>query len=90
MNVIRVKIIGAEDTLQKKLFHNVQAAVHGLNIEPRIVTITDWEDILNYNIIQTPALMIRNQVVSQGFVPSVSDITKIFKAFLPEKHLPIT
>ncbi len=85
MPYLRIKIIGTDDSMQKALLKNVEQAAYDLNIKPRIVTITDWEDIVKYDIIQTPALVIRNQVVSQGFVPLAYDIVRILKAFLPDE-----
>lgn len=87
--MLRIKIIGAEDTQQKMLLNNVNEAIKLLGVEARTIPVTDWEDILNHNIIQTPALVVRNQVLSQGFVPSVLDIRRILKAFLPDEHPPL-
>jgi hypothetical protein len=87
--MLRIKIIGAEDTQQKTLLSNVNEAVRLLGIDARTITVTDWEDIINHNIIQTPALVVRNQVLSQGFVPSALDIRRILKAFLPDEHPPL-
>lgn len=85
-----IDIIGAEDTLQKMLVANVKEALNLLNFElgrdVNIRTVTDWQDIMDYNIIQTPALMIRKQVLSQGFVPSVAGLQKIIKAFIPDEQ----
>jgi Thioredoxin domain len=83
--MLKIKIIGTEDTQQKILVLNVKSAVDSLGADAIIIPITDWEDIMNYDIIQTPALVIRNQVLSQGFVPRVSEIQRIIKAFLPNE-----
>jgi Thioredoxin domain len=84
--MLRIKIIGAEDTQQKMLLNNVNEAIRQSSIDARTIMVTDWEDIINHNIIQTPALIVRNQVLSQGFVPSVLDIRRILKAFLPDEY----
>jgi Thioredoxin domain len=84
--MLRIKIIGAEDTQQKMLLSNVNEAIRQSSIDARTIMVTDWEDIINHNIIQTPALIVRNQVLSQGFVPSVLDIRRILKAFLPTEN----
>jgi Thioredoxin domain len=85
--MLRIKIIGAEDTQQKMLLSNVNEAIRQSSIDARTIMVTDWEDIINHNIIQTPALIVRNQVLSQGFVPSVLDIRRILNAFLPTENL---
>ena len=86
MALLRIKIIGTEDTQQKMLLSNIKEALNQVGTDYRINTITDWEDIVNYNIIQTPALVIRNQVLSQGFVPSVTALQKIIQAFIPDEQ----
>jgi uncharacterized membrane protein len=84
--MLRIKIIGAEDKQQKLLLHNVSEAVRELDVEARIITITDWQDIVNHDLIHTPALIVRNQVISQGFVPAISELKKVLLAFLPQKE----
>ena len=86
MAFLRIKIIGTEDTHQKMLLYNIKEAINQVGVESRIVAITDWEDIINYNIIQTPALVIRNQVLSQGFVPNIEALKKVIKAFIPDEQ----
>lgn len=89
MTLLRIEIIGTEDTQQKMLLHNVKEALKllgiQLGVDVRIVLITEWEDILHYDIIQTPVLVIRNQVLSQGFIPSILELKKIIKAFIPDE-----
>ncbi|NJN33631.1 MAG: thioredoxin family protein [Saprospiraceae bacterium] len=55
-------------------------------MEARIIAITDWQDILAFDIISIPALIIRNQVLSQGFVPTVHDLENLIKAFIPNEN----
>ncbi len=86
MTLLRIKIIGTEDTQQKMLMYNVKEALNQLGMEARIHTITDWEDIMNTNIIQSPALVIRNQVIAQGFIPSVVELKKTIRAFIPDEQ----
>lgn len=90
MTALKIEIIGTENTLQKMLLVNVKDALNRLGLElgkeVNIVTITDWEDIIHYDIIQTPVLVIRKQVISQGFLPNIIEIQRIIKAFLPDAH----
>ena len=86
MTLLRIKIIGTEDTQQKMLMHNLKEALSQLDMEARIHTITDWEDIVNTGIIQSPALVIRNQVIAQGFIPSVVELKKVIRAFIPDEQ----
>lgn len=90
MTTLKIEIIGTENTLQKMLLINVKEALRRLCLDGgkdvNIVTITDWEDIIHYDIIQTPVLVIRKQVISQGFLPSAAELQRIIAAFLPDEH----
>jgi Thioredoxin domain len=82
--MLNIEIIGTENNKQKALVNRVKQAVELMKIEATISEITDWEEIMNYDIIQTPALVIRNQVLSQGFVPHITDLKILIAAFLPD------
>ena len=82
--MLKIKIIGTEDSKQKALANRVRQAIEELAVDASIIEITNWEDIIAHNIIQTPALAIRNQVLSQGFVPQVGELKTLIAAFLPD------
>lgn len=79
-----IKIIGTEDLKQKALSNRVRQAIDTMMIDAKIVEITNLEEIIAYDIIQTPALVIRNQVLSQGIIPQVADLKRLIAAFLPD------
>jgi hypothetical protein len=70
---------------KKKLVTRTQNALIELGITARISTVTAIDEILKYDIIQTPALVVRNQVLSQGLVPEIAEIKQFIKAFLPDE-----
>ena len=82
--MLSIKIIGTEDLKQKALANRVRQAIDTMMIDAKIVEITSLEEIIAHNIIQTPALVIRNQVLSQGIIPQVADLKRLIAAFLPD------
>ena len=88
--MLNIKIIGTEDIKQKALANRVRQAIDTMMIDAKIVEITTLEEIMAYNIIQTPALVIRNQVLSQGIIPQVADLKRLIAAFLPDVKKIIT
>jgi hypothetical protein len=82
--MLKVIIIGTEDIKQKVLAHRVRQAIEEMTIDASVVEITNLEEIIAHNIIQAPALIIRNQVLSQGFVPQIEELKTLIAAFLPE------
>lgn len=89
--MLKIKIIGTEDIKQRTLAHRVKQAIEEMRVEASVIEVTNLEDIIAHNIIKAPALVIRNQVLSQGFVPQIEEIKTLIAAFLPEskeKHKP--
>jgi hypothetical protein len=82
--MLKIKIIGTEDIKQKTLAHRVKQAIEEMRVDASIIEVTNLEEIIAHNIIKAPALVIRNQVLSQGFVPQIEEIKALIAAFLPE------
>lgn len=80
--MIKIEIIGTEDSKQKMLVRNVQQAIDVLHINTNIRLISNWEEIITFRIIKTPALLVQNQVLSQGFVPNVQEIQSLLASFM--------
>lgn len=83
--MLKIKIIGTQDIKQKALKNRVIHALQDMRLDAAIVEITNLEDIVAQDIIQTPALIIRNQVLSQGIIPQVAELKGLIAAFLPMK-----
>jgi hypothetical protein len=82
--MLKIKIIGTEDIKQRTLAHRVKQAIEEMRVDASIVEVTNLEEIIAHNIIKAPALVIRNQVLSQGFVPQIEELKGLIAAFLPE------
>lgn len=84
--MVKIEIIGTEDSKQKQLLRHVQEAVDALGINTRIKIISNWEEVVAYRIIKTPALIVNNQVLSQGFVPDSTEIQLLLSSFIYDKN----
>jgi hypothetical protein len=82
--MLKIIIIGTEDIKQKILAQRVRQAIEEMTINASVIEITNLEEIIAHNIIQAPALIIRDQVLSQGFVPQIEELKTLIAAFLPE------
>ncbi len=61
------------------LTKNTKEAVMALGINASVEEITDIEKIISYGIMQTPALVVDEKVLSVGKVLSVEEILSILK-----------
>ena len=84
--MVKIEIIGTEDSKQRQLVRHVQQAIDALGINIRIKIISNWEEVVAYRIIKTPALIVSNQVLSQGFVPDSTEIQLLLSSFFYDKN----
>lgn len=76
-----IKILGTGCPKCKRTTQVVQEAVDQLSLSD--VTIEKVEDIMkimDYNIMSTPAIVIDEEVVLKGRVPSVNEVVELIKA----------
>ena len=72
--MLQIKILGTGCPNCQKLAEETQKAVTNLDIEAEIEKITDYSEILDYDVLSTPGLVINEQVVSSGRIPSQAEI----------------
>ena len=74
--MLTVKILGSGCANCKKLEAVAREAAALAQVEAEFVKVTDMNDILSFNVMSTPALVINDKVVSNGRIPSLADIQK--------------
>lgn len=74
-----IKIFGEHDASSKLLKERVQMALIANAMEGEILEIADPMANQIHGISSLPALMIEGEIVLQGFVPSVTEITRLMK-----------
>jgi small redox-active disulfide protein 2 len=72
-----IKVLGPGCAKCEKLFDNVEQAVRELNIECKIEKITDITEIVTYNVMITPALLVNGEVASSGKALSVKELKEL-------------
>lgn len=58
---------------------NVQTALKEMNMDVEVQKVEDIREIMKYNVMSTPALVINDKVVSTGKLLSVSEIKKLLE-----------
>ncbi|HEM61657.1 MAG TPA: thioredoxin family protein [Chloroflexi bacterium] len=79
---MRIKILGPGCANCKKVEQYTLAAVETLGVEAEIEKITDLTEIMEYPIMSTPGLVIGEEVVCSGRVPSKSEIVSMIATAL--------
>lgn len=74
-----IKILGSGCKSCVTLAENTEIALKELDMEAEIIKVTDFQDIVAYGVMTTPALVIDEKVVSFGKVLKPKEIVKILK-----------
>lgn len=74
--MVDVKILGPGCPKCKVTESQVKRAVEQLGFEVNITKVETYEEIMAYNIMSTPALVVNGTIKTVGRVPSVEDIKR--------------
>lgn len=74
-----IKVLGSGCKNCVALKENTEAALKETGIDAEVVKVENMKDIVSYGVMQTPALVIDEKVVSYGKVLKPQDIIKILE-----------
>lgn len=77
---MEIKILGPGCPNCSRLEKNTRAALALMESQAAVTKVTEMADIMAYDILATPGLVIDGKVVSSGRVPTVSEITSMIGA----------
>lgn len=72
--MLQVKILGSGCPNCQKLERETRAALDEATLTYELSKVTDYADIASYGVMQTPALVINEEVVSSGKIPKHDQI----------------
>ena len=75
-----VKILGTGCKNCNQMENMVQSVINQLNLNIKIEKVEDIQEIMKYNIMSTPAIVIDEKVVLKGRVPSKSEIIELLSS----------
>jgi len=72
--MLTVKILGPGCANCRKLEAVAREAAASANIQAEFVKVTDMKDILAYDLMSTPGLVINEKLVSSGRIPTMAEV----------------
>ncbi len=73
--MLTIKVLGSGCANCKKLEAITRQVIEQMSVEAEVIKVTEYPEIMAYNIMSTPGLVINEKVVSTGRIPSSAEIT---------------
>ena len=74
--MLNVKILGSGCANCKKLEAVAREAAAAAHLDAEFVKVTDMQQIMAYDLLSTPGLVINDKLVSSGRIPTVAEVQK--------------
>jgi small redox-active disulfide protein 2 len=74
-----IKVLGPGCAKCKTMFDHVQEAIKQSGIEANVEKIEDIEEMMKYNVLTTPVLMVDDEAVVKGRVATIGEIIEFLK-----------
>ena len=79
---MEIKILGGGCANCKRLEKITRQALGEMGVEASVIKVTDFSEIMSYDILTTPGLVIDEKVVSSGRVPNKAEVTSLITSAL--------
>jgi small redox-active disulfide protein 2 len=73
----KIKVLGPGCPKCKATYNNVLEALKQTNIEADVEKVEDIEEMMKFNILTTPVLMIDSQIKVKGRIAQVNEIVEL-------------
>ncbi len=78
--MLTVKILGSGCANCKKLEAVAREAATASHIEAEFLKVTDMQQIMAYDLLSTPGLVVNEKLVSSGRIPTVAEVRQWLSA----------
>jgi len=73
--MLTIKVLGSGCANCKRLEQIARKVVSEMDIEAEVIKVTEYPDIMAYNVLSTPGLVVNEKVVSSGRIPTPAEVT---------------
>ena len=78
--MLSIKVLGPGCANCRKLEELAREAVTATGVEAQVTKVSDMEQIIAYDVLKTPGLVINERLVSSGRIPTVASIAEWIRA----------
>ncbi len=72
--MLTIKVLGPGCSNCHKVESIARSAIANMGVEAEIIKITDYRQMMAYNILATPGLVINEKLVAAGRIPKESEV----------------
>lgn len=73
--MLTIKILGSGCANCKRVEQIVHKVVDEMTLQAEIIKVTEYPEIMKYNVMSTPGLVINEKIVSTGRIPTPAEVT---------------
>ena len=73
--MLTIKVLGSGCANCKKVEQIVRQAIMNMGLEAEVIKVTDYAEMMQYNLVSTPGLVINEKLVSAGRIPTEAQVT---------------
>ena len=73
--MLTIKVLGSGCANCKKLEALTHQVVDNMGLQAEVIKVTDYAEMMQYNIMSTPGLVVNEKLVSAGRIPSAAEIS---------------
>jgi small redox-active disulfide protein 2 len=73
--MLTIKVLGSGCANCKRVEQIVRKVVEDMSLQAQVIKVTEYPDIMDYNIMSTPGLVINEKVVSSGRIPTPAEVS---------------
>ena len=72
--MLTIKVLGSGCANCKRVEQIVHKVVQEMTLEAEVIKVTEYPEIMKYNVMSTPGLVINEKIVSTGRIPTPAEV----------------